>query len=54
MGLRLGRDGRQIRSQIGYLPEDDCYIPGMSGVEVVRFSASLAGLPPTEGLRRAP
>ncbi len=53
LGFRLGRDGRQIRSQIGYLPEDDCYIPGMSGVEVVRFSASLAGLPPTEGLRRA-
>ncbi len=53
LGYRLGRDGREIRSQIGYLPEDDCYIPGMSGVEVVRFSACLAGLPPIEGLRRA-
>lgn len=53
LGHRLGRDGREIRSQIGYLPEDDCYIPGMTGVEVVRFSACLAGLPPIEGLRRA-
>ena len=53
LGYHLGRDGREIRSQIGYLPEDDCYIPGMSGVEVVRFSACLAGLPPIEGLRRA-
>ena len=35
------------------MPEDDCYIPGMSGVEVVQFSACLAGLPPTEALRRA-
>jgi ABC-2 type transport system ATP-binding protein len=53
LGYQLGRDGRAIRSLIGYLPEDDCYIPGMSGIEVVRFSARLAGLPPTEGLRRS-
>lgn len=53
LGYQIGRDGREIRSQIGFLPEDDCYIPGMSGVEVVRFSASLAGLPPIEGLRRS-
>lgn len=53
LGLQLGRDGREIRSRIGFLPEDDCYIPGMSGVEVVRFSASLAGMPPIEGLRRS-
>jgi ABC-2 type transport system ATP-binding protein len=53
LGHRLGVQGRQIRSLIGYLPEDDCYIPGLSGVEVVRFSATLAGMPPTEGLRRA-
>ncbi len=53
LGHRLGRDGRQIRNKIGYMPEDDCYIPGMSGVEVVQFSACLAGLPQVEALRRA-
>ncbi len=53
LGHELGRQGRQIRSRVGYMPEDDCYIPGMSGVEVVQFSACLAGLPNVEALRRA-
>ena len=53
LGHRLGHDGRLIRDKIGYMPEDDCYIPGMSGVEVVQFSACLAGLPQIEALRRA-
>ena len=35
------------------MPEDDCYIPGMSGVEVVQFSACLSGLPTVEALRRS-
>ena len=53
LGHPLGKKGRQIRSRVGYMPEDDSYIPGMSGVEVVQFSACLAGLPTVEALRRA-
>ena len=53
LGHQLGTDGRKIRAKVGYVPEDDCYIPGMSGVEVVQFSACLAGLPYVEALRRA-
>ncbi len=54
LGQPLGRkNGRWIRSRIGYVPEDDCYIPGLTGVEVVRFSATLSGMDPVEGLRRA-
>lgn len=53
LGHPLGVGGRKIRSKVGYVPEDDCYIPGMSGVEVVQFSACLAGLPYVEALRRA-
>lgn len=53
LGYQLGTDGRKIRAKVGYVPEDDCYIPGMSGVEVVQFSACLAGLPYVEALRRA-
>ncbi len=56
-GSVLGYDiltrGREIRSNVGFMPEDDCYIAGMSGVEVVRFAACLSGLPFTEGLRRS-
>ena len=44
---------RVIRDKIGYLPEDDCYIAGLVGIESVAFMARLSGLPGTEGLRRA-
>ncbi len=53
LGHPLGKAGREIRNKVGYMPEDDCYIPGMSGVEVVQFAACLSGLPQTEALRRA-
>ncbi|NQT36188.1 MAG: ABC transporter ATP-binding protein [Planctomycetes bacterium] len=52
MGFELGSQARQIRSAVGYMPEDDCYIGGLSGVEMVRFAARLSGLPSIEGLRR--
>ncbi len=53
LGYPLGQQGRQIRSLVGYVPEDDCYIPGLTGVEVVQFAASLSGIPTVEALRRA-
>ena len=53
LGQKLGSHGRQIRNMVGYMPEDDCYIAGMSGVEVVQFAACLSGLPKLEALRRA-
>ena len=53
LGHDLGSHGRQVRNLVGYMPEDDCYIPGMSGVEVVQFAACLSGLPTIEALRRA-
>ena len=53
LGHDLSRGGKKIRNDIGYMPEDDCYIPGMSGIEVVQFAASLSGLPSVEGMRRS-
>ena len=44
---------KSIRDRIGYLPEDDCYILGLQGVESVQMMARLSGLPSTEALRRA-
>ncbi len=44
---------RTIRDEVGYLPEDDCYIAGLSGIESIAFMAQLSGLPGTEGLRRS-
>ena len=53
LGLHPHRHGRQIRNRIGYMPESDCYLPGLTGIEVVQFSAGLSGLPRLEGLRRS-
>src|ERR1700694_3368182 len=53
----LGRDvrthAREVRSLIGYMPENDAFIAGMSGVRFVRLMAELAGLPREHALERA-
>ncbi len=53
LGHKLGRESRSICTRVGYMPEDDCYVAGLSGVEMVRFAARLSGLPSVEALRRA-
>ncbi|TVQ00433.1 MAG: ABC transporter ATP-binding protein [Planctomycetaceae bacterium] len=53
LGLDVWRDSMSIRQQVGYMPEDDCYLPTLSGVECVQFAARLNCLPPLEALRRA-
>lgn len=47
------RHPRRVRELVGVVPEDECSIPGLSGVEMVRYAARLSGLPATEALRRA-
>src|SRR6266700_8039655 len=53
----LGRDvrthAREVRSLIGYMPENDSFIASMSGVHFVRLMAELAGLPREHALERA-
>jgi ABC-2 type transport system ATP-binding protein len=52
-GLDPAREPRRVRSLLGVVPEDECAVPGLSGVEMVRYAARLCGLPGTESLRRA-
>lgn len=44
---------RHVRAMIGYMPENDAYIAGMSAVDYVRFMAELSGLPAAAALERA-
>ena len=53
LNFEIGRDARAIRAHVGYMPEDDCYLHGMTGVECVQFVAQLSQMKPTEALRRA-
>jgi ABC-2 type transport system ATP-binding protein len=44
---------RELRSQIGYMPESDAFIADMSGIRFVRYMAELSGLPKEEAMERA-
>ena len=54
LDFELGRQGNGIRANVGYMPEDDCFLYGLTGVESVQLSAQLSCLPDIEALRRAP
>jgi ABC-2 type transport system ATP-binding protein len=52
----FGTDVRQAKARrrlIGYMPENDAFISGMTGVRFVRYMAELAGLPKEAALERA-
>jgi len=53
LGLDVGTHGTEVRSLLGYMPERDAFIAGMSGVRFVRLMAELSGLPPEPALERA-
>lgn len=53
LDYRWPQDARLIRDHIGYLPEDDCYVAGLLGIESVTLMARLSGLSGREGLRRS-
>jgi ABC-2 type transport system ATP-binding protein len=52
-GHDIRRESRRVRRHIGYMPERDAFIAGMSAVHFVRLMAELSGLPPRAALERA-
>ena len=53
LNFEIGSEARQIRANVGYMPEDDCFLFGLTGVEAVQFSAQLSGIRAIEAMRRA-
>lgn len=51
--LDVRTSARRIRELVGYMPEDDCIVPGLRGIEAVAYAGELAGIPPRTALRRA-
>jgi len=49
--IRLERD--DIRRRVGYMPEDDCLLPGMDAVTFTSYLGELAGMPRQEAMKRA-
>lgn len=53
LGHDISSANDSLRPLLGYMPENDSYIAGMSAVRFVRMMAELAGLPPRPALERA-
>jgi ABC-2 type transport system ATP-binding protein len=52
-GLDVVTESREVRRAVGYMPENDAFIAGISGVRYVAMFAELSGLPRAEALERA-
>lgn len=53
LGFDIKTQTQSIRQKVGYQPEDDCIIVGLSGVEMVGYMAQICGFERKEGMRRA-
>jgi len=53
LGLSLANESKDLRAQIGYMPENDSFVAGMTAVHFVRLMAELSGLPSEPALERA-
>ena len=52
-GHSVTTEGKSVRHLVGYMPERDSFIAGMTGVRFVRMMAELSGLKPADALERA-
>jgi len=53
LGMNLPQDAAGIRQIVGYMPENDAYLPYMTAVQYVTFGGELSGMPRTAAFRRA-
>jgi ABC-2 type transport system ATP-binding protein len=51
-GLDPGQTPLEVRRRIGYMPEVDCHLPGMTAAAFVSFAGELSGLPRNEAISR--
>jgi ABC-2 type transport system ATP-binding protein len=52
-GTDIRRAGPEVRARVGYTPESDAFIAGMTAVRFVRLMAEVSGLPAEAALERA-
>ncbi|MCE9636666.1 MAG: ABC transporter ATP-binding protein [Planctomycetes bacterium] len=53
LGLDVTADPTEVRRLVGYMPEMDAFLPGLTGAEAVRFAGVMCGLPAGHAQRRA-
>jgi ABC-2 type transport system ATP-binding protein len=52
-GKDIQTEARAIRAQMGYMPENDAFISGMTAVRFIRLMGEVSGLPSERSLERA-
>lgn len=53
LGYDIKHQQPMIRRFVGYMPEDDCFIPGMDAVSFTSYLGELSGMPRQEAMKRA-
>jgi ABC-2 type transport system ATP-binding protein len=53
LGVDVAEDPAEVRRSVGYMPEMDAYLPGLTGAQSVLFAGVLCGLPRRDAQRRA-
>lgn len=53
LDLDIQKDQLALRQQVGYMPENDCHIPGMTAVSFVAYAGQLAGMAAKDSMQRA-
>jgi ABC-2 type transport system ATP-binding protein len=53
LGMHAATHGAEIRDRVGYMPEQEAFLSGMSAVELCTYAGELSGLPRTEAMQRA-
>ncbi|MFO7890506.1 MAG: ABC transporter ATP-binding protein [bacterium] len=53
LGHDVSTQQKSIRQLIGYMPEDDCIIPGLTGLGMVQFAGELCGMTKEDARERA-
>lgn len=52
LGKDVGTEKKEIRRVIGYMPEDDCMVPGLTGIGMVQYSGELSGMDRRDAMQR--
>jgi len=53
LGHDVSESPLAVRARVGYMPESDAHIPGMTAVSFVAYCGELAGLPRASAMQRA-
>jgi ABC-2 type transport system ATP-binding protein len=53
LGMDMASQALEIRQSVGFVPEDDCLFPGVTGVQFVAYAGELVGMRPRDALQRA-